>query len=198
MYIYNIFSIKFTKTLLLCCFVILITCTNRARGMTAFILHPCHLFPPTILASSSCTPPFPSASPRRADLLVFFPFRPPALVCSLCTTHGNSCCSSRCFSFFSCCVPPPSSPRFSASVFVPPATLDISLPRDAFLLLLPSFLACPSFVSFFFPLGAGPVASLFSLSERDAKNDGRCAREEHRVRKSEREKNYEQRKTALD
>lgn len=46
------------------------------RGTTASSLHPCHLLLPAILASSSCAPPYPSASPRRADLLVFFPFGP--------------------------------------------------------------------------------------------------------------------------
>lgn len=60
----------------------------------AFILHHCHLFPPSILASSSCTPPYPSTSPRRADLLVFFPFRLLLWFVRFAQRHGYSCCSS--------------------------------------------------------------------------------------------------------
>jgi len=149
--------------------IALLIIANRARGMTTFTLHPCHLSPPSILASSSCTPPFPSASPRRADLLVFFPFRPLLWFVRFAQRHGYSCCSSRCFSFFSCCALPPSlppslslslslslSPSLFLSLFASPlpssslvSTLGISLPRDAFLLLLPPLLACPSFSSFF-------------------------------------------------
>lgn len=144
--------------------------------MTAFTLHPCHLFPPSILAPLLlCTPPYSSTSPRRADLLVFFPFRPLLWFIRFAQRHGYSCCSSRYFSFFSCCVFPflLFARCSSASVFVPPATFGISLPRDAFLLLLPLLLACPSFSS----SKLVQLFLLFSLSERDANNDDRCARE---------------------
>lgn len=66
----NDFSANFRETSLL-------ANADAVRGTTTSTLHPCNLLPPNhLLASSSCPPPFPSASPRRADLLVFFLFGP--------------------------------------------------------------------------------------------------------------------------
>lgn len=169
---------KFAKTLLLCCFVILITCRNRARGMTVFTLHPCHLFPPTILASSSCTPPFPSASPRRADLLVFFPFRLLLWFVRFAQLMATLV-APRVASLFSLAasllLPLHASPLLSSSLRL--RSISPCLEMRFFFYSLPFLPALRSSPSSS-PSELVQLLLLFSLSERDAKNDGRCAREE--------------------
>lgn len=127
------------------------------RGTTASNLHPCHLLLPSILASSSCTPPFPSASPRRADLLVFFPFGP--------LSFGLLALYSVTATFVAPRAAPPFSLAASSSSFLLPTSY--LLPSVLRFSLCPSgyarFLFAPRFVSPFSCLPFAPCSKLVQL-----------------------------------
>lgn len=134
------------------------TVVRRGTRMTASSLHPCHLLLPSILASSSCTPPFPSASPRRADLLVFFPFGP--------LSFGLLALYSVTATFVAPRVALPFSlAASSSSSFLLHSVLHFSLcpSGNAWFLFAPRFVSPFSLFSFLpalrFSLQAGPVAS---------------------------------------
>lgn len=165
----------------------LIRIANVARGTTTSALHPCRLLPSSILASPSRTPPFPSASSRRADLLVFFPFEPRSFGLLALYSVTATFVAPRAASPFSLAAPLPLLPPTDSPLLSLSLRLRFSSSRDSFLFSSLS-LVPPRFNLF-------QLLLLFSPSERDAENDEEQVRGKDRGRENER--NYERKEKTL-
>lgn len=133
----------------------LIRNANIARGTTASALHPCHLLPPSILASPSCTLPF-YIGPEGPIFSSFSPSGPSRSLCSLCTASRLLLLLLSLLLLFLLLhlLPPPLSPsRRFLSLLSLSLRLRFSSSRDSFLFFLSlSFVPLPP------PFQVSPVA----------------------------------------